>query len=130
VHSTRRQAFRSILGEGTESAADQRSWYVNPLQCTCSRDVSYGDLLWNDEGTPRSQNYEDHPRGREFAGAIGLLVGIAWPALGLAAASGLVLYFVGAVIGHVRVGDFKGLGPAAFMLCISGACLILRVRGG
>jgi DoxX-like protein len=66
----------------------------------------------------------------EFAGAIGLLVGIAWPALGLAAASGLVLYFVGAVIGHVRVGDFKGLGPAAFMLCISGACLILRVRGG
>ena len=66
----------------------------------------------------------------EFAGAFGLLVGMVWPALGLAAASGLVLYFVGAVIGHVRVGNFKGLGPAAFMLCMSGACLILRVRGG
>ena len=65
----------------------------------------------------------------EFAGAIGLLVGIAWPALGLAAASGLVLYFVGALIGHVRVGDFKGLGPAAFMLCLAAACVILRVRG-
>src|SRR5262245_62838691 len=45
----------------------------------------------------------------EFAGAIGLLVGIAWPALGLASASGLVLYFIGAVIGHVRAGDFKGV---------------------
>ena len=66
----------------------------------------------------------------EFAGALGLLLGIVWPAVGLAAASGLVLYFVGSVIGHVRVGDLKGLGPAAFMLCLSGACLILRVRGG
>ena len=66
----------------------------------------------------------------EFAGGIGLLVGIAWPALGLASACGLVLYFVGAVIGHVRVGDFKGVGPAAFMLCMTAACLILRVEGG
>ena len=65
----------------------------------------------------------------EFAGAIGLLVGILWPSLGLAASASLILYFVGAVVGHVRVGDLKGLGPAAFMLCVSGACFILRLRG-
>jgi hypothetical protein len=64
----------------------------------------------------------------EFAGALGLLLGLAWPALGLAASAGLSLYFIGAVVGHVRVGDFKGLGPAAFLLCLSGACLILRLR--
>lgn|SRR5215813_11807046 len=65
----------------------------------------------------------------EFAGAIGLLVGIVWPPLGLAASTGLVLYFVGALIGHLRVGDFKGLGPAAFMLFVCAACLVLRMRG-
>ena len=65
----------------------------------------------------------------EFAGALGLLIGIAWPGLGLAASAGLVLYFVGAVVGHVRVGDLKGIGPAAFMLCVAGACLFLRLRG-
>lgn len=64
----------------------------------------------------------------EFAGALGLLLGIAWPALGLAASAGLSLYFIGAVVGHLGVGDFKGLGPATFMLGLSGACLIVRVR--
>jgi uncharacterized membrane protein YphA (DoxX/SURF4 family) len=65
----------------------------------------------------------------EFAGAAGLLTGIAWPPLGLAASVGLVVYFVGAMVGHARVGDFKGLGPAAFMFVLSGACAVLRVRG-
>jgi hypothetical protein len=65
----------------------------------------------------------------EFAGGIGLLLGIMWPPLGLAASVGLVLYFVGAMIAHVRVGDFKGLGPAALMLGLSAVCLVLRVRG-
>ncbi len=64
----------------------------------------------------------------EFAGALGLLIGFAWPALGVAAAAGLSVYFIGAVVGHIRVGDLKGIGPAAFMLCVSGACLILRLR--
>jgi hypothetical protein len=63
----------------------------------------------------------------EFAGGVGLLAGIIWPPLGLAASVGLVVYFVGAIIGHVRVNDLKGLGPAAFMLFLSGACLVLRV---
>lgn len=61
----------------------------------------------------------------EFAGAAGLLGGLLWPPIGLAAAAGLVLYFVGAMAAHVRVGDVQGLGPAAFMLFVSAASLIL-----
>jgi DoxX-like family len=47
----------------------------------------------------------------EFAGAIGLLGGIFWVPLGVAASAALVLYFVGALLAHVRVGDWKGLSP-------------------
>ena len=63
----------------------------------------------------------------EFAGAVGLLVGVRLPVLGVAAACGLVLYFVGAVFSHVRVGDFKGIGGAVFMLVISVAALATRL---
>ena len=63
----------------------------------------------------------------EFAGAIGLVLGIWWPPLGVAAGIGLVLYFVGAVASHLRVGDFKGIGPATFMLVVAAGALALRV---
>lgn len=63
----------------------------------------------------------------EIAGAVGLVLGIWWSILGIAAAAGLVIYFVGAVVSHVRVGDFKGIGPAAMLLTMSAAALILRV---
>jgi hypothetical protein len=63
----------------------------------------------------------------EFAGALGLLAGIWWPALGVAAAIGLVLYFVGAIISHLRVGDMKGIGPAAFMLGLAAGALAVRI---
>lgn len=63
----------------------------------------------------------------ELAGAAGLLVGIVWPPLGVAAGVGLLIYFVGAVVSHVRVGDVKGIGPAAFMLFAATAALALRV---
>jgi hypothetical protein len=64
--------------------------------------------------------------GCELAGALGLLVGIVWPPVGIAAAVGLVIYFVGAVVSHLRVGDVKGLGPAVFMLFVVSAALVLR----
>lgn len=63
----------------------------------------------------------------EFAGAVGLLVGIWWPSIGIAAGIGLVVYFVGAVVSHLRVGDIKGIGPAAFMLVLAAGTLALRV---
>jgi len=63
----------------------------------------------------------------EFAGALGLLAGIWWPPLGIAAGIGLVLYFMGAVVSHLRVGDFKGIGSAAFMLAVAAGALVTRV---
>jgi hypothetical protein len=63
----------------------------------------------------------------EFAGALGLVLGIWWPPLGVAAGIGLVLYFVSSVASHLRVGDVKGVGPAAFMLAVAAAALVMRI---
>src|SRR6266851_7813212 len=62
----------------------------------------------------------------EFAGAAGLVVGIWWPLVGIAAGIGLVLYFVGAVVSHLRVGDVKGIGSAVFMLMLAAGALALH----
>jgi uncharacterized membrane protein len=56
----------------------------------------------------------------ELAGALGLLVGIWVPVLGQLAAVGLVIYFAGAVIGHVRAGHpFSQIIPATVLLVVS-----------
>ncbi|TDD29775.1 DoxX family protein [Kribbella turkmenica] len=41
------------------------------------------------------------------AGATGLLAGLVAPPLGVLAAAGLVLYFVGALFAHLRAHDFQ-----------------------
>jgi hypothetical protein len=63
----------------------------------------------------------------EFAGAVGLVLGIWWPLLGVAAGIGLVLYFVLAIVAHLRVGDVKGIGPAAFLLTLAAGALVTRI---
>ena len=63
----------------------------------------------------------------EVAGALGLVLGIWSGWVGVAAGIGLVIYFVGAVVSHLRVGDVKGMGPAVFMLIAAGGALALRV---
>jgi uncharacterized membrane protein YphA (DoxX/SURF4 family) len=63
----------------------------------------------------------------EFAGALGLVLGIWWPILGVAAVIGLVLYFVGATVSHLWVRDVKGIGPPAFMLVLAAAALATRI---
>jgi hypothetical protein len=50
------------------------------------------------------------------AGSSGLLAGFAVPPLGTLAAAGLVLYFIGALIAHVRVGSRKLVGWAVFFV--------------
>ncbi|WP_086830060.1 DoxX family protein [Streptomyces sp. NRRL B-24572] len=60
------------------------------------------------------------------AGALGLLAGLFAPLLGEAAAVGLVLYFAGAVISHLRVKDFE-LASAAVLTLIAAAALVLRI---
>jgi uncharacterized membrane protein YphA (DoxX/SURF4 family) len=63
----------------------------------------------------------------ELAGALGLVLGIWWQSVGVAAGIGLVLYFVAATVAHLRVGDVKGVGPAAFMLVLAAGALALRI---
>jgi hypothetical protein len=48
------------------------------------------------------------------AGSAGLLAGFAVPLLGLLAAAGLVLYFLGALVAHLRVGSRQLVGWAVF----------------
>ncbi|MBC9713993.1 DoxX family protein [Streptomyces sp. TRM66268-LWL] len=58
------------------------------------------------------------------AGALGLLAGFAVPVLGTAAAAGLILYFLGAIAAHLRVGDHD-LAGALTMLALASASLAL-----
>jgi hypothetical protein len=50
-----------------------------------------------------------------------------WAPLGIAAAVGLVLYFVGAVGTHLRKQRYKGTHTPAVLLLASTAVLILRI---
>lgn len=64
----------------------------------------------------------------KLAGAGGLVVGLlGLRALGIAAAAGLVLFFVGAVVTHVRARVLYNIAfPGAF-LCLSAASLALMI---
>lgn len=61
----------------------------------------------------------------EFAGALGLLAGIVYRPLGIAAAIGVVLYFAGAVVTHLRAKDAKGAPVPGTLLLLSAAPLVL-----
>src|SRR5438034_4905027 len=58
------------------------------------------------------------------AGALGLLVGIGVPLIGMAAAVGLILFFVAAIITHLRARDYTDMLLAA---CTVGAMLCLYI---
>ncbi|GAA2642320.1 MULTISPECIES: DoxX family protein [Streptomyces] len=60
------------------------------------------------------------------AGALGLVAGLWVTPLGVAAAVGVTLYFVGAVISHLRVKDYE-LAPAAVLALVAAAALALRI---
>jgi DoxX-like family len=61
------------------------------------------------------------------AGAAGLVVGLWWPPLGVAAAAGLVAYFVLAVAAHIGHHDLKPLPTPLAFLALSAAALILHL---
>lgn len=67
----------------------------------------------------------------KLAGAGGLLVGLFWlPLIGISAAVGLVLYFVGAVVVHIRARVFANIAfPGAYLL-LSIASLALAITQG
>jgi hypothetical protein len=57
------------------------------------------------------------------SGAAGLLIGFAVPALGVAAAVGLVLYFICAISAHIRVRDPNVGGAVTFLVLAAGALI-------
>jgi hypothetical protein len=64
----------------------------------------------------------------KLAGAIGLLVGLlGLRALGIAAAAGLVLFFIGAVATHIRAHVVYNIAFPGTYLCLSIASLALMV---
>lgn len=62
----------------------------------------------------------------ELAGAVGVLVGLRWWPIGVAAACGVVLYFLGAIGAHLRAGKGNA-APAAALLALAVAALVLRL---
>lgn len=63
----------------------------------------------------------------EVAAAAGLLIGLAWPPLGIAAAAGLVLLLLGALVFHVRAKDpVAAMAPVLVLLVLAVVTLVLR----
>jgi DoxX-like family len=62
-----------------------------------------------------------------LAGAGGLVAGLWWAPAGIAAAAGLVCYFILAVAAHLRADDAKNLPAPVVMLALSITALILRI---
>src|SRR5690348_5057428 len=63
----------------------------------------------------------------ELAAVAGLLIGLAWAPLGIAAAAGLVLLMAGAAISHKRAGDpFPRVAAPAALGVLAAVTLVLR----
>lgn len=65
--------------------------------------------------------------GLEIVGAIGVIVGLWYAPIGIAAAAGLTAYFAGAIIAHIRVGDTEGRTRPMLPLALSIVALVLRI---
>jgi hypothetical protein len=89
-------------------------------------------------GVPRSLAIRDHLGVSpalwrvigllELAGVVGVLVGLAWAPIGVAAAVGLALLSAGAVASHVRASDgLVDMGPAIFAVALAVATAILQI---
>lgn len=89
------------------------------------RDPQVLDIIGGTVGVP--DRYFPVLAALELAGAAGILIGLWLTPIGIAAALGLVAYFVGAMIGHLRVGDTKGLAMPIVPLLLSIAVLVLRL---
>jgi hypothetical protein len=60
------------------------------------------------------------------AAGVGLLAGIAVPAIGMAAATGTIVFFVGAIVTHLRPRFYSFGAPASFLV-LAVAALALTV---
>lgn len=64
----------------------------------------------------------------EAAGAAGIVAGLLWwPALAVAAAGGLTLFFGGAIVAHARAGVWYNIAFPATYPALAAATLVLAV---
>jgi DoxX-like family len=61
-----------------------------------------------------------------LAGAAGLLIGLAWAPLGVAAGAAIVLYFLVAIAAHIRSGDLEHLPTPIVMELLAIGATALR----
>ncbi|MEU8504647.1 DoxX family protein [Streptomyces brevispora] len=64
------------------------------------------------------------------AGTVGLLAGPAVPLLGTLAAAGLILYFIGAITAHLRVGSRNIVGGIVFLATAVAALTLGLIHHG
>ncbi|MFI9508558.1 DoxX family protein [Nocardia sp. NPDC052566] len=62
-----------------------------------------------------------------IAGAVGLVAGLWLAPVGIAAAIGLILYFLGGIGFHARAKDWKGLVAPVLILLVAVVALDLRL---
>jgi hypothetical protein len=62
-----------------------------------------------------------------LAGAAGLILGLFWAPIGVAAAIGVILYFSTAIAFHVRADDAKNLPTPLTLLVLGVAALALQL---
>lgn len=65
--------------------------------------------------------------GAQILGAIGLLIGLYWAPLGILAGICLVIFYIVAVLSHLRAGDKEHYQMAAILIIASLVILILRI---
>jgi DoxX-like family len=63
-----------------------------------------------------------------LAGAAGLVVGLLWAPIGVAAAGAVVVYFVLALSAHIRADDLENLPTPAVIELLAVAALVLRLE--
>ena len=66
----------------------------------------------------------------EVVGAVGLVLGIFRPLVGIVSGMALVLFFIGAILSHLRVRDFGGAVPAFLMFVAVTIALAMRLHLG
>jgi hypothetical protein len=62
-----------------------------------------------------------------LAGAAGLLLGLVWAPIGVAAAGGVICYFAVAIAFHIRADDARGLPTPVTIAVIAALALALRL---
>jgi hypothetical protein len=62
-----------------------------------------------------------------LAGAAGLIAGLFWAPIGIAAAIGLTAYFIAAIGFHIRFGDTGNIPTPAVLAVLAAAALTLRL---